>query len=959
MVTGPPSGPAARVEANLAALRTLRGLQDSRVPATDTQRRVLAGWTSWGAVPAVFDDTNPTYSDAREQLHALLSEVEWAAASRTTINAHYTDPAYAQQMWRLLTDLGLSSGPVLEPGCGSGTFLGHAPPGVVMTGVELDPVTAAIAARLHPEAQVRAESFADTRLPEASFDAAIGNVPFSSVRLHDPVHNAGRHAMHNHFILKSLHLVKPGGTVAVLTSHYTLDAQNPAARREIADLADLIGAVRLPTGAHRVHAGTDVVTDLLVLRRREAGADPAGDAFEQTRTVQVQGGELAVNEYFLAHPDHVGGTLTAAHGQYRNDELRVVPGDRATADYLAATVDELTALAREAGLTQQARALAPEERRPVARVGAGHDRFVGHLAEREDGQVTVRTTAGTEDLAVPAAQHAELHRLLGLRDQVVALLQAEAATTQDTPQLDQLRATLAARYHDYLTHHGPINRLTQRRTGRTDPDTGTERMAQIRPAVMRIFGADPFAPTVRALETYDPHTGTANEAPILSQRVVAPRQPHLGADTPADAVAICLDTHGEVRLPEVARLLGTAPEDTLTALGDLVYDEPGTGRLVPAAEYLSGNVRAKHAAAMTAAAGDDRYTRHVTALAGVIPPDLGPAEIDARLGAAWIGAEDVQAFLVQTLDDRTVAVLHTVGADWQVRGGHGGVLATAEWGTERVPAPQLAQALLKQAPIQVTDEMEDGSRVVNPTETAAAQDKARELNDRFAEWVWEDPARADRLVGVYNERFNAQVLRSYDTAHMSLPGLAKTFTPRPPGARVHRPGADGFGARSESAHELGHRRGRRHADRFWGAVPVAAGGQCGGGQAEVGGGLHVRGHMPHTHELGNVAEAREPGLHPPPPAIRRHLQLRHRGAECACPGVEVVHPGVMEEVGAQVALHHVGLGDAVGDRGGGGPGQCPPVCLCRRYSTFMCRSAARWEPSIAASRMLEGVARFL
>src|SRR5699024_8530402 len=286
----------------------------------------------------------------RGQLRSLLSPDEWDAAARTTINAHYTDPLIVRQMWRAMTALGFDGGTVLEPGSGLGTFLGLAPETARMTGVELDPVTAAISRALYPHAEVRGESFADTRLPEASFDAAIGNVPFSDVALHDPVHNPTRQSMHNHFILKSLRLTRPGGMVAVLTSQYTMDAQNPGARREMAMLADLVGAIRLPAGAHRRAAGTEVVTDLLILRRREPGQPQADDLWETVTPISVDGQAAKINAYFDHHPEHVLGTLTIGHGMYGRPAVTVNGDpDRLEAD-LADVLDQITFTARRQGM---------------------------------------------------------------------------------------------------------------------------------------------------------------------------------------------------------------------------------------------------------------------------------------------------------------------------------------------------------------------------------------------------------------------------------------------------------------------------------------------------------------------------------------------------------------------------------------------------------------------------------
>jgi N12 class adenine-specific DNA methylase len=783
-----PSGPRARVQANIAALRVLAELRAGDQPATKAQQQVLSGWSSWGAVPKVFDETDPTWATARTELRGLLTEAQWSAASRTTINAHYTDPVIVSAMWANLVALGFEDGQVLEPGCGSGTFLGLAPAPLWsrgLIGVELDPTTAAIAAHLYPNADIRAESFADTRMREGSVDAVIGNVPFANVALHDAVHNPAGLAMHNHFIVKSLALTRPGGTVMVLTSRYTMDAQNPAARRAIAEQAVLLGALRLPNGAHQRTAGTDVITDLLVLRRRDGTETRPEPDWEHSAPVDLGAGTANVNQYFLDHPEHVLGALGYEAGRYGSGEVTVTATDDRWGKALGRGLQQITAHAVAADLGHQPRDLTDTESRVTARVGGRTDHFVGHLATTGGG-FTVRRAAGNdEDLLVPRSQQPELRALLGLRDPVVAVLEAEAATVQDTPELRALRTTLAAAYTGYSTRFGPLNRVGQRRTGRVNPDTGAERMAQVRPPVMRLFTSDPFAATVRALEVYDAQTQTAVGAAILSQRVVAPRTPRLGADTPADAAAICLDTHAELRLGEVARLLGVDPATARQQLRGLAFDDPETGRLLPAAEYLSGNVRVRLAAATeasreaVAAGGEDPWVGNVAALTEVVPVDLEPGDIDARLGAAWIDATDVQAFLREVLADRSVLVVHTVGADWAVTGGRSGVLATDEWGTDRLPATQLAQSLLKQAPIRVSDEQEDGSRVFNPTATAAAQEKATLLGERFSEWVWEDPARAQRLSRTYNDTFNAIALRHYDTDHMSLPGLASSWTPRP------------------------------------------------------------------------------------------------------------------------------------------------------------------------------------
>ena len=773
-----PSGAVSRIRANLAALRALRALQRERRPATGAEQAELARWSGWGAVPEVFDATRQDLAWARAELAKLLTPEELAAAARNTLNAHYTGADLVQAIWAGVQQLGFTGGRVLEPGCGSGNFIGFAPGGAQVTGVELEPVTAQIAAVLYPGAEVRNESFAGTRAPEGSFDLVVGNVPFGSIRLADRRHNQGGHSIHNHFIVKSLHLIRPGGLAAVLTSRYTMDARNPAARREIEALADLAGAVRLPSGAHQRAAGTRVVTDLLILRRREPGREPDTAAvWEQARMIGLDGAQVPVNEYFLDHPENVLGELAAVHGAYRADDLVVTAvGD--TGPALAAALDRIAGSARARRLTwAPAAGTGPGAPLPAAPDGNSARQPDGFLQSHADGTFTRIADGQAEPFPVPRRQAGELRQLLGLRDAATALLEAEAASPDDTPELEQLRRELGRRYDAYARAHGPVNRFSWRHTGRTDPGTGEEKLARLRPA-QGGFRTDPFAPVVQALEEFDPVSQRAAKAAIFTRRVVAPRNPRLGADTPADALAICLDLCGEVRLAGIARLLGVDEDQARRDLGTLVFELPGTGRLVPAAEYLSGNVRDKLKAAQAAAAEDPRFAVNAEELTKVLPVDLTPAEISARLGAAWIDASFVRQFLREILDDPGLKVEHPGGQVWTVKGNRHTVLATSTWGTSRYPAPHLAQAVLEQRRIEVRDKIGEDVWVLNMDETLAAQEKAAELAERFSEWAWQNPARAAELAAAYNEKLNSLVLRNYDDTELSLPGLALNFEPR-------------------------------------------------------------------------------------------------------------------------------------------------------------------------------------
>ena len=515
-----------RVRANLAALSVLRTVQQQGRPATPAEQEVLARWSGWGAVPEVFDDRRAEYAWAREQLAVLLSAAELAAARRNTLNAHYTDAAFVKAMWEAVQALGFEGGRVLEPGCGSGNFIAFAPAAARLTGIELDPVTAGIAALLYPDAEIRAESFADSRDGEGSYDLAIGNVPFGNMVLHDRRHNQAGHSIHNHFIIKALRLVRPGGLAAVLTSRYTMDARNPAARREIASLADLIGAIRLPGGAHQRAAGTAVVTDLLVLRRREPGRQPDSPAWEQTRHAELDGAQVPVNEYFLDHPEMVLGRMGAVHGAYRADDLVVrASGDTITG--LSAALKALTDDARRRGLTYAPADRVTEIPSPAVAASGGQAQPDGYLRARPDGTFT-KTVYGTEQPHAGAGQPGSrtaaaacaARRRAGAARGRGRLRRrqsrAQRAAGRAGPPLRQLLRRLRAAEPVLAAAHRPDQPGHRRAGGGTDQAAaGRVRRRPVRPAGVRPGGIRPG----RAARRQGGHLpGTGHRPPLAAAR---------------------------------------------------------------------------------------------------------------------------------------------------------------------------------------------------------------------------------------------------------------------------------------------------------------------------------------------------------------------------------------------------------------------------------------------------------
>lgn len=786
-----PAGVAARVRANMEAVRLLARLDAEDRHATASEQEVLARWSGWGAAPALFNGTDPQFATERAELRQLIGDQGYAAASRTTLNAHYTDPDLDRAMWKLLTDLGFEGGLLLEPGCGAGTFIGTAPVPVQAVGVELDPTTARVAAELYPDAQIRSESFADTNLPIDAFDAAIGNVPFGDVRLHDSRFNQGNFPIHDHFIYKAVNQLRPGGVAAFLTSRYTMDKKDPGARRQISQMADLVTAVRLPTGAMRRSAGTDAVVDLLVLRRRAPGQEPASTDWESTRATEMDGpseGERVtenVNDWFADHPELVMGTQHVQIGMYGRPGLEVDGPLGRLGERLTETVAPSVRAAGERGLTWTP-ADGSVEVRTAGRFASSQEDFQeGHIREHEGAFETLRGGMW-QPLKVPQTQIGETRALLDMRDQVVALLAGEAATLDNTPELDAARVRLRGTWQDYVNAYGPLGRVKVSVSSRLDSE-GEPITSRLLPAAVTRFRRDPYGPVVLALETMDEETGVAVPGPLLRERMVVPRQPVTGVESIGDAVAVSLDTKGRLDLDYMTDLLGAegpAQVEAMMAADGAGFEVPGTGgghEWVPREQYLSGAVRTKLATARDAAISDpDRWTRNVEALEQVIPADLTPSEIEARLGAVWIPASDYTAFLRSISGDRHARVLRA-GDRWKVQCAGTDVQTREIWGTDRMPVGKLLSKLLAQEPLIVKDYIEGEPAQINPVDTEAAQAKGEELQARFAEWVWEDPERTDRLCEEYNRRFNDLVLRDYSTAgeRLSLPGLQRGWTPRP------------------------------------------------------------------------------------------------------------------------------------------------------------------------------------
>lgn len=881
----PPSGAKARARANIAAIEVVTELGLADRFATSDEQQVLARWSGWGAVPDIFDTRKEQWSAEREQLRELLSAQEWGQARRNTLNAHYTDPQIAAAMWDVLRDAGFRSGRVLEPGCGSGTFLAYAPEGAQMVGVELDSVTATIAAALHPYAQIRNEGFEDTRVPAESFTATIGNVPFGKHRPYDPVYNQSRHAIHNYFILKSLALTAPGGYVAVVTSRWTMDATDNRARKEMAALGDLVGAIRLPSKAFARVAGTDVVTDIVVLRRREEGRAPSRDTelFLGTTEVSVYGRNGvaeadSINQYFATYDSRVLGQLRHGQGIHGSTQV-IVDGPTDTTEIADRVRTEFAdCLARAAGHGLMLDATWDSVRGPVAadlprglireEPAVVSDYVIGQLRHDEHAEQIVRWT-GTDWDAVPtrgAAQRREWAALLELRDLTAHVLDTQRQRRPAAVR-DAARAALNTAYDTYISTYGLINRYkwnepravtarqhdkklqqlltTYRREEHLGPDAPIPAEVAYEldnqawdtassgyktwPHLGKALRQDPTFATVLALEEFSDDTQTARKAAIFHADVLVERRLEHQIDGIDDAIAATLDEGAQLDLDRVAELLESSRGDvetqlTETGLAFRTLDDPDVW--VPAARYLSGNVRRKLAEAADVAAADPRYRSNVEHLTAALPAPVPVAAISVQPGVTWIDRDDYRKFIRDTFNvpaDTTVAIDYANGT-WSVEIGPyaGRDAEELKWGVVPKAYPdtrrgfnfedrdaelrgieyagmrrnvdgtggnhysyaQMFCDLLNGRPPEINKSKEyqeaSGGDRMHDAACRAAGAKMRRMSQEFEQWaLFSDPERSDRLVARYNELFNSTVAPRYDGSAKQFPGLGATFAPYP------------------------------------------------------------------------------------------------------------------------------------------------------------------------------------
>lgn len=742
-----------KCRANIAALELLKRLEAEERAATADEKQVLVRYVGWGGLPQVFDTFNAEWKQERERLESILNAEELESARATTLNAHYTSPAVIRAMYALLGRLGFEQGRILEPACGIGHFIGVMPDeihgGSLITGIEIDSVTARIAKVLYPDADIRHQPFEEARLADGFYDVAISNIPFGDYRPFDPRFKGWRFVIHDYFFAAALERIRDGGLILFVTSKGTLDKVDGALREYVAQKADLVAAIRLPNDAFKRNANTEVTADIVILQKRRRGELPGGPAWRSI--VQITNSldeSIPVNEYFAAHPEMMLGEMRLDGRMYRSGEPTLVGNGRDLEEQLMEVIALLPRdIYRAEGGTNSPSAAglmvpAPEHVKPNAYVLLN-----GEIAVREGDAMRVLT-------GLPGQKAQRIRGMIRVRDAARRCLRAQLES-RDESEVVLAREQLNQAYDSFVAKFRALSE----------------------PANTLAFRGDPDLPLLLSLERFDEETRRATKAAIFRERTIQRSPPAPVVNTPRDALLVTLNMRGTVDVDHVCSLLHSRTADVLSELRGAIFLNPQTNRWETEDEYLSGNVRAKLAAAEGAMLADEQFQANVDALKAVQPVDLSATEIDARLGSTWIPSEDIGRFVEELLGENGVQVSHApqlglwlVRGSWQVKMS---VANTTEWGTDRRDALSLVEDALNLRTPTVYDHDDELDRdVVNVAATEAARDKQEKIKERFKGWIWQDDGRQDRLVRKYNDEFNNIRLRTFSGDHLTLPGAS-------------------------------------------------------------------------------------------------------------------------------------------------------------------------------------------
>ena len=788
-------GPKQKYARNIEAIRTLFQLEQEHRGATAEEQQVLSQYVGWGGLADAFDPGKDSWAKEYAELKGLLSEDEYAAARSSTLNAHYTSPVVIRSIYDAVEKIGFRSGNILEPSMGVGNFVGMLPDTMQdsrLYGVELDSITGRIAKKLYPQADITVAGFETTDRRDF-YDLAVGNVPFGQYKVNDKAYNKLGFSIHNYFFAKAIDQVRPGGIVAFVTSRYTMDSKDSTARKHMAERADLLGAIRLPNNAFKANAGTDVVSDIIFLQKRDRPADiePAWVQLGKTED------GFAINQYFVDHPEMVLGVLSTESTQYGREELTVAPIEGANlADQLAEAVQHIEGQYTEVEVETPDIADAENEKHILPA-----DPDVKNFSYTVvDGEVFYRENSVMTQVELSDTAKGRVTGMVELRQIVNDLIDQQL---NDYPDED-IKATqerLNAAYDVFTTKYGLLN---DRKNG-------------------RLFEQDSSYYLLCSLENLDEQGQLKSKAAMFTKRTIRPEHTVTSVDTPSEALAVSIGERGKVDLPYMAELLGTPGEygRITTELSGVIFKDPAADPTDPEAgwqmadEYLSGDVRAKLRMAQFAAETNPEFAVNVDALTKAQPRELEASEIDVRLGATWLDPDIIQKFMTETFQipyylRRAVNVRYSpYTAEWRVEGktatGRGDIISSETYGTSRANAYKILEETLNLKDVRIYDTIEDAEgkpkRVLNKRETMLAQQKQQVIKDAFANWVWQDPQRRIALVKQYNELFNSTRPREYDGSHIHFVGMNPEIT-----LREHQRNAIAhvlYGGNTLLAHEVG------------------------------------------------------------------------------------------------------------------------------------------------------------
>ena len=788
-------GPKQKYARNIEAIRTLFRLEEEHRGATAEEQQVLSQYVGWGGLADAFDPGKDNWAKEYAELKGLLSEDEYAAARSSTLNAHYTSPTVIRSIYDAVERMGFHSGNILEPSMGVGNFFGMLPDSMAdsrLYGVELDSITGRIAKKLYPQADITMAGFETTDRRDF-YDLAVGNVPFGQYKVNDKAYNKLGFSIHNYFFAKAIDQVRPGGVVAFVTSRYTMDSKDSTARKHMAERADLLGAIRLPNNAFRANAGTDVVSDIIFLQKRDRPIDHEPDWVQLGKTEDG----FAINQYFVDHPEMVLGELTAESTQYGREELTVAPLEGTSlADQLAEAVQHIEGQYAEVEVKTPDIADAENEKHILPA-----DPEVKNFSYTVvDGEVFYRENSVMTQVELSDTAKGRVTGMVELRQIVNDLIDQQL---NDYPDED-IKATqerLNAAYDAFTAKYGLLN---DRKNG-------------------RLFEQDSSYYLLCSLENLDEQGQLKSKAAMFTKRTIRPERTVTSVDTPSEALTVSIGEHGKVDLPYMAELLGTPGEyERITnELSGVIFKDPAADPTDPEAgwqmadEYLSGDVRAKLRMAQFAAETNPEFAVNVEALTKAQPRELEASEIDVRLGATWLDPDIIQKFMTETFQipyylRHAVKVRYSpYTAEWRVEGktatGRSDIISSETYGTSRANAYKILEETLNLKDVRIYDTIEDAEgkpkRVLNKRETMLAQQKQQVIKDAFANWVWQDPQRRIALVKQYNELFNSTRPREYDGSHIHFVGMNPEIT-----LREHQRNAIAhvlYGGNTLLAHEVG------------------------------------------------------------------------------------------------------------------------------------------------------------